>query len=86
MARSWGIAMNFAFGVAGMALLGWAIQTYLWKASAPWMVIGFLTMGLVGGFVQFVRAGLREANRPDPRLGGPSPRQSDPDGPSRRGK
>lgn len=86
MARSWGIAMNFAFGVAGMALLGWAIQTYLWKASAPWMVLGFLTMGLVGGFTQFVRAGLREANRPDRRGGSTSPEAAKPDVPSSRGK
>jgi F0F1-type ATP synthase assembly protein I len=65
MARSWSIALNFSFGVIGMGLLGWAIQTYAWKSSAPWLMLGFLMAGLIGGFTQFIRDALREANAPD---------------------
>lgn len=62
MAQSWGIAMNFAFAVIGMGALGWAVQEWLWPASKPWPLLVGLGIGLVGGFVQFVRAGLA-ANR-----------------------
>lgn len=62
MAQSWGIAMNFAFAVIGMGALGWAVQAWLWPAARPWPLLVGLGVGLVGGFVQFVRAGLA-ANR-----------------------
>ncbi len=58
----WAISMNFAFAVMGMALLGWAFQKWVWPASAPWALLVALAMGLLGGFIQFVRQGLA-ANR-----------------------
>lgn len=62
MARGWAIAMNFVFGVMGMGAIGWAIQTWLWKSSAPWPLIVGLAMGLVGGFYRFIKEALA-ANR-----------------------
>lgn len=55
MARGWAIAMNFVFGVMGMGLLGWAVQTWLWKSAAPWPLVGGLGLGLVGGFYRFIK-------------------------------
>ncbi|MBX3382087.1 MAG: AtpZ/AtpI family protein [Phycisphaeraceae bacterium] len=66
--QGWGIAMNFAFAVAGMVLLGWALQTYLWPRSAPWLLLGFGLMGLVSGGYRFVREA-NAANRTGVRRG-----------------
>lgn len=62
MARGWAIAFNFGATVAASALIGWAIQKWLWPGGAPWVLLAFLGFGLISGFVQFVRAGLA-ANR-----------------------
>lgn len=53
--QGWGIATNFAFAVAGMALLGWALQTYVWPRSAPWLVLGCALAGLLSGGYRFVK-------------------------------
>jgi len=62
MAKGWSIAMNFVYGVIGMGLLGWALQTYVWKSTAPWLLVTFLGLGLVGSFYKFIRDGMAAAN------------------------
>lgn len=60
--KSWAIALNFAWGVMGMGLLGFAIQTWLAPTWAPWPLLICLGAGLLGGFVRFVKDALA-ANR-----------------------
>ena len=50
------IGTNFALAVAGMGLLGWAVQRWLLPKMAPWPLLIGLFLGLIGGFVQFIRA------------------------------
>lgn len=59
---AWGIALSFAYSVGGMALLGWALQRWVFPSSAPWLLIGCLAAGLVGGTYRFIKEALR-ANR-----------------------
>lgn len=54
-AAAWALASNFALGTLGMGIVGYAIQRWLWPASAPWPVLIGLGVGLIGGSVQFVR-------------------------------
>lgn len=60
--KAWGIGLNFAFGVMGMALIGWAIQTWWLKSAAPWPLVIGLGIGIIGGFVRFIRDAIA-ANR-----------------------
>lgn len=58
-ASAWALASNFAFGVVGMSLVGWAIQKWVWPGGAPWVVLAFAGLGLVGGSYVFVRDAIR---------------------------
>lgn len=59
---AWGIALSFAYSVGGMALLGWALQRWVFPNAAPWLLVGCLAMGLIGGTYRFIKEALR-ANR-----------------------
>lgn len=52
------IGSNIAFGVMGMGFLGWALQKWVWPNAAPWLLLGGLGLGLVGGLIRFVRDAL----------------------------
>lgn len=58
-AGAWAIALNFVYAVAGFALVGWAVQRWLVPAWAPWPILVALGLGLIGGFVRFVREAMR---------------------------
>jgi F0F1-type ATP synthase assembly protein I len=58
-AKAWTLATNFAFGVIGLALIGWALEKWVWPSASPWLILGGLILGLVSGTVRFVI----EANR-----------------------
>lgn len=49
----WSIGMNFSAGVAGMGLLGWLLDR--WLGTDPWLLLGGVVLGLIGGFYQFIR-------------------------------
>lgn len=49
----WSIGVNFSAGVAGMGLLGWFLDR--WLGTAPWILLGGVLLGLIGGFYQFIR-------------------------------
>ena len=49
----WSIGVNFSAGVAGMGLLGWLLDR--WLGTAPWILLGGVLLGLIGGFYQFIR-------------------------------
>lgn len=61
-ASAWAIALNFVYAVIGFALIGWAVQKWVVPAWAPWPLLVGLGLGLVGGFLRFVREALK-ANR-----------------------
>ncbi len=58
----WAIASNFAFGVVGMVLIGWALERFIWPKASPWLLIGFACAGLIGGGHRFVKEAMA-ANR-----------------------
>lgn len=59
---AWGIAVGFAYSVGGMALLGWALQRWVFPKAAPWILFACLAIGLVGGTFRFIKEAIR-ANR-----------------------
>lgn len=61
-ATGWAIASNFAFGVAGMCVIGWILQTYIWPKAAPWLLVGFAIAGVIGGGYRFMKDAMN-ANR-----------------------
>jgi F0F1-type ATP synthase assembly protein I len=61
-ASGWAIASNFAFGVAGMCVIGWILQTYIWPNAAPWLLVGFAVAGVIGGGYRFMKDAM-DANR-----------------------
>ena len=73
--RGWAIAMNFVYGVIGGALVGWAVQEWLWPAAKPWPLLAFLMAGLIGGFARFIREAMKANNAPPSRR---PPRQPGP--------
>ncbi|MFZ4576429.1 MAG: hypothetical protein ACOYN0_18750 [Phycisphaerales bacterium] len=46
-AVAWGLGLNFAYGVIGFFLVGWAVQAWLWKDAAPWPMLVGLGRGRV---------------------------------------
>lgn len=58
----WAIAGNFAFGVAGMVLLGYAAERFIWPRATPYIMVGCAVVGVLGGGYRFVREGIA-ANR-----------------------
>lgn len=58
-ATAWALASNFSFGVLGMGAVGFAVERWLWPASAPWMLLASLALGLFGGGYVFIRDALR---------------------------
>jgi F0F1-type ATP synthase assembly protein I len=61
-AAAWALASNFAFGVMGMAAVGWAVQRWIWPASAPWLLLACIGLGLFGGGYSFIREAIRMNN------------------------
>ena len=61
-ARGWAIATNFAFGVAGMVLIGFLLERYVWPKASPWIIVGCAAAGLIGGGYRFLSDALA-ANR-----------------------
>lgn len=54
--RAYGIAMELAFSIIGMTILGWLIDR--WANSTPlWTLIG-AAMGAFGGFYNFLKKAL----------------------------
>lgn len=49
------VGTSFAFAVGGIGILGWAVQRWLLPGFAPWPLVAGLGLGLVGGFIRFVR-------------------------------
>jgi F0F1-type ATP synthase assembly protein I len=66
-AKAWGIGLNFAYGVAGFALIGWALQKWVWPNAAPWLMIALILLGVLGGGVRFVREAIAMGNASSPR-------------------
>lgn len=58
-AAAWALASNFAFGVIGLCLLGWAIEKWLWPAASPWLIMGGAALGILGGGYVFIRDAIR---------------------------
>lgn len=54
----WAIATNFAFTVAGGALLGWLLERYVWPKSTPWLILSGAIAGLIGGGYRFIAEAL----------------------------
>jgi F0F1-type ATP synthase assembly protein I len=48
------VGTNFALAVAGLGLIGWAVQKWLLPSAAPWLLVGGLLLGLVVGALRFV--------------------------------
>lgn len=74
-ASAWGVGLNFAYGVIGFTMIGWALQHWVWPKGAPWVILGFALAGLLGGGYRFIRdaiamgkasseAARRHVNRP----------------------
>lgn len=61
-AGAWAIALNFVYAVIAFAFIGWAVQRWLAPSWAPWPLLVGLGLGLIGGFIRFVREALK-ANR-----------------------
>lgn len=59
MMRAMSIGMQFAFGVGGMAAIGWALERYAFPKASPWVLLGCVGLGLSGAMYNFVR----EANK-----------------------
>ncbi len=53
--RAWAIGLNFVYGVIGFGLIGWALEKWVWPQASPWIMLGALGLGLLGGGVRFVR-------------------------------
>lgn len=76
--RAYAIAMELAFSIIGMTLLGWLIDR--WAATTPlWTLVG-AAIGAFGGFYNFLKKALalnrQEAaayNRAHPKGVGPKP-------------
>lgn len=66
--KGWAIASNFAFGVVGMVLIGWALEKFIWPGGSPWIMLGFAAAGLLGGSYRFIKDAM-EANRGFSRTG-----------------
>lgn len=66
-AKGWAIALNFVYGVIAGTLIGWAIQAWLTPQWAPWPLLIGMGAGLIGGFIRFIREGIRANNAPLPR-------------------
>ncbi len=58
----WAIAGNFAFGVAGMVLIGYALERWVWPQYSPKILVGCAIAGIVAGGYRFIREGMA-ANR-----------------------
>jgi hypothetical protein len=58
----WAIAGNFAFGVAGMVMIGYALERWIWPQYSPKIIVGCAIAGIVAGGYRFIRDGLA-ANR-----------------------
>lgn len=54
-AVAWGLGLNFVYGVIGFGGIGWALQTWVWRGTAPWLLLAGVGLGLVGGTYRFVR-------------------------------
>ncbi len=61
-ASAWGLASNFTAGVIGMGFVGWALERWVWPAAAPWLLIGGIGLGLLGGGYSFIRGAIRMNN------------------------
>lgn len=48
------IGGNFALAVVALGLVGWALQTWVIKSAAPWLLVGGLLLGVVVGGLRFV--------------------------------
>jgi len=55
------IGFELAASVAGMIVLGWLIDS--WFGSKPWGVVGGAVLGLIGGFLNFLRTATSEMRR-----------------------
>ncbi|GMV25479.1 MAG: hypothetical protein AMXMBFR58_15100 [Phycisphaerae bacterium] len=63
-ARAWAIGLNFVYGVVGFALLGWALERWVWPKAAPWLLLGGLFLGLISSFYRFVREAMAINKKP----------------------
>lgn len=57
LARVFAIGMDFVYGVAGCALLGWLADWYF-KTTPRWLVVGAV-VGLIVAMYRFIREGLK---------------------------
>lgn len=56
------IGTNFAAAVIGFSLVGYVLDR--WFKTSPWLLLTGIGMGLVGGFVGFLREARRLGQRP----------------------
>lgn len=62
-ARAWAIGLNFVYGVIGFALIGWAVQRWIWPSAAPWPMLVGLFLGLLGGGFRFIKDAMSMGRR-----------------------
>ncbi len=62
-AKAWSIGLNFAYGVAGFTLIGWAIQKWVLPSAAPWPLLAGVFLGIVGGGYLFIKEALAMGKR-----------------------
>lgn len=62
--RAWAIGLNFVYGVIGFGLIGWALEKWVWPQASPWIMLGALGLGLLGGGVRFVREAIAMGKAP----------------------
>lgn len=59
------IGTNFAAAVIGFSLIGYVLDR--WFKTGPWLLLVGIVMGLIGGFVGFMREARRLGGQPPPK-------------------
>jgi hypothetical protein len=59
----WAIAGNFAFGVAGCVLIGWALEKFVWPQHSPKIIVGCAIAGIIAGGYRFIVDGIAANKR-----------------------
>ncbi len=57
------LSTSFLVSVVAGGALGWMLQRWVWPGAAPWPLVVGIGVGLLAGFIRFVREGLKIANR-----------------------
>lgn len=76
LGKAWGLALEFIVSILLFAGIGWGLDT--WLGTEPWLILGGLAFGLIGGVYRLVRQAGALNVRAEGRMGdrgdgGPSP-------------